>query len=92
MLELLTLLERTLLFTGGERLLKLSVDEKVAKDAARAPGDAIGPALDARRVLFIDEDVSTLDKILTFAIVWSARHMVELTRESCLEEDEGING
>lgn len=46
-LAVLLLLERSLLLPRGEWLVQLAIDEEVAEDAAGAPRDAIGPALNA---------------------------------------------
>lgn len=79
MLHLLTLLQGSLLFTWGKRLLKLSVDEEVAQDAAGTPRDAVSPSLDTGSMLLIDEDVAAPDEILTLSVVWSSRYVIELT-------------
>lgn len=91
-IALLLLLESPLLFSGGERLLQLAVDEEVAEDAAGAPGDAVGPALDARGMLFVDEDVSAGNEVLAFAVMGAARNVRDAALQTGLKEDGRIHG
>lgn len=73
----LLLLEGSLLLSGREWLVQLPIDEEIAEDAARAPGDAISPSLNARSMLFVDEDVSTSNEILAFAIMRASGYVIE---------------
>lgn len=91
-IALLLLLESPLLLSGGERLLQLAVDEEVAEDAAGAPGDAVGPALDARGMLFVDEDVSAGNEVLAFAVMGAARNVRDAALQASLKEDGRIHG
>jgi hypothetical protein len=86
----LTALHSSLLLSRGEWSLELTVDEEIAKNPAWAPWDAIGPALDARRVLFIDKDVPALNKSSTLSVVGPPSHVIQDTAETGLEEEKAI--
>lgn len=85
-------LESSFLLSGGEWLFQLAIDEEVAENAAGTPGDAVGPSLDARSMLFVDEDVSGGNEILAFAVMGASRHVSEAALQTRLEEGEGIHG
>lgn len=87
----LLLLESSLLFSGRKRLFELAVDEEVAKDAAGAPGDAVGPPLDARRMLFVDEDISAGNQVLAFAVMGAARNVRDAALQASFKEDGRIH-
>ena len=70
--------------------LKLAVDQKVAKDTARTPMLAIGPALDAGDTLVVDENISTSYKVATLAFTRSAENRTDLTGEISFEEYECV--
>lgn len=90
-LELAVLLQRTFLLTRWEGFLEFAIDEKVPQDTAWTPRYAIGPAFYTRRMLFVNEDISTADQVLSLAVVRSTWYVVEMTRQAGFEEDEGID-
>jgi hypothetical protein len=49
---------RLLLFTGGEGLIQLSIYKEISHDSAWTPGHTVGPSLDTRSILFVDENVT----------------------------------
>jgi hypothetical protein len=83
-------LHASLLLSSGERPLKLTIDEEIAQNATWAPGGPIGPAFDARGLLFIYEDVSALDQSTPLTIAGPPGKMVEGAAETSLEEQKTI--
>jgi hypothetical protein len=80
----------SLLLARRERSLELAVNEEVAQNSTWTPWHAIGPPFYARRVLFVDEDISALDKICSFTIMWTACNVIQLAIEACFEEEKGV--
>lgn len=68
----LFILQSSLLLARSKRRLEFSVQEKVAKNAARAPVDAISPAPDTGRAFRVDENAATFDQAFAFPVMWTA--------------------
>lgn len=85
-------LEGTLLLTRRGLSIELTIDQKVIENAAGAPVEAIGPALDAGGMLLVNEDVARADEGVTLTVVWTTRNVVEATIETSFEQDEGLPG
>ena len=83
-------LRRAFLLARREGLGQFSIDEEVAQDPTRAPRHAISPSLDARRVLFVDEDAAAADEGAAFPIVRSPRHMARGAVEAGFEQHQCI--
>lgn len=49
---------------------ELLIDKQIAELMAKMPGNAIGPALDARGGGFVNKDVAAYDQLVALAIVW----------------------
>lgn len=86
------LLHGALLLTRREGLLEFSVDEEVAENSTGTPGHAVGPSLDARRVLLVDEDASTADEMTALPVMRATRDMVQDAGQTGFEENQGICG
>lgn len=54
-------LDSSFLVAWREILVQLSVDQVIAEDPAGTPILAVGPPLDSRGRLFVDEDISAAD-------------------------------
>ena len=68
-------LRSSLLLSGWKRAVELAIDEKISQDSAWAPRYAIGPSLNARGCLLVNEDISTDDERIPFPIVWPTETM-----------------
>lgn len=71
----LLILIGSLLLARRKGLIEFSIDQEIPKDPAGAPGNAISPAFNARRVLLIDEDTATPDELVAFAVMRAAWNM-----------------
>lgn len=71
---------------------KLAVDEAVVHDATRRPMDGVGPALDARRVLLVDQNGSGSEHLCALLVVWPATDMTKTSLECGLDYGHGIFG
>ncbi len=85
-------LRRPLLLPGREWLEQLPVDEEVAEYAAWTPWHTVGPPLDARGILLVNEDASTPDQLTSLSVVRSSRDVVQCAGEAGLEQQESVVG
>lgn len=60
-----------LLFTWRERAVELTINEEVGQYATRAPGNAIGPSLDARGCFLVDKDIAAHNELVALSVMWS---------------------
>lgn len=86
------LFQSSLLLAWREWLIKLTINEVVSKDPARAPGDAVCPTFDAGRMLLVYENVAALDEVLSLTIMRSSRHMVQVTSQASLKQQQCVKG
>ena len=88
----LTPFSRSLFFSRRKRAVELAVDEEVGEDAARAPGDTIGPSFDARGSLFVHEDIAAHDELIAFPVVRTTKTVSKSAAETSLENDQRVLG
>lgn len=81
-----------LLLTGRKGFFEFPVDEEIAENPTRTPGDTVGPSLDTGGVLFIDEDTAAADEMAAFPVMGTTGDMVQDAGEAGFEEDQGIVG
>lgn len=79
-----------LLLTGRKGFFEFPVDEEIAEDPTRTPGDTVGPSLDAGGVLLVDEDTAAADEMAAFPVMRPTGDMVQDAGEAGFEEDQGI--
>ena len=81
-----------LLLTWGKGTVELTIDEEVGQDATGGPGNAVGPAFDARRGLLVDENIAADDECVALPIMGPARAMLQDALKAGLEDEQGILG
>lgn len=75
-----------------EQFVQFTVDKKTAQNSGRAPGDAVGPALDAQLLLDEHKDVAQANEVCSFSAVGSAVDTGELFGKHALDDENGVSG
>lgn len=86
------LFQSTLLLAWRKRLIKLAIDEVVAENPTRTPGDAVCPTFNAGRMFLVDENVAASDEVLSLAVMRPTRHVVQVTRQASLKQQQCVKG
>ena len=86
----LTPLRRSLLLAGRERTVELAVDEEIGENAARAPGNAIRPSLNAGCSLFVHKDVAAHDELVALSVVRTAETVGQGAAEARFKNDQRV--